>query len=59
MFNYIKSFDEVQFKNHYLSLGMMSLINAFKSSCQTVLYGPRLDGTILVQMNQRDDNKLK
>jgi hypothetical protein len=52
MFNHIKSFFEVQFKNNYSSSRVLALVQVLKCSSKTILNGFIFDETILILMDQ-------
>jgi hypothetical protein len=58
VFNGVEGFCEVQLNQNNLLSGLVTLMNKFKSPGQTILDGSRLDESILVFMNQGQDDRL-
>jgi hypothetical protein len=48
MFNHVKGFDEVKFKNNGLSFGLVTMMKEFKTPNETILDSPAFDEAILV-----------
>ena len=55
MFDRIKCFGKVQFKQNNLSRRCLALMNVFKRPCKAILYGSTFEESLLVSVNDFKD----
>ena len=59
MDNCVKGFGKVQFEQHYLMGLPLALVDIFKRPSKAVLDGPPLNETVLVSIDDNQDNFLQ
>ena len=59
MFDGVKGFGKIKFKQNYWPFGSLALLDVLESPCEAVLYRSPMNETILVAVNNSQNNLLQ